>query len=108
MPYLKVSLSCPVTVDDEKKLHKDILEITHRTLTESVASYLTAFMNANVPGLRHQTAVIDTDARSGDVRLLSCRLLDESGQTICLVHIQVEPEVRVVYCQPVFEEEANG
>ena len=34
MPYLKVSLSCPVTVDDEKKLHKDILEITHRTLTE--------------------------------------------------------------------------
>jgi len=81
---------------------------THRTLTESVASYLTAFMNANVPGLRHQTAVIDTDARSGDVRLLSCRLLDESGQTICLVHIQVEPEVRVVYCQPVFAEEANG
>lgn len=81
---------------------------THRTLTESVASYLTAFMNANVPGMRFAYATADTDARSGDTRLLTCYLKDESGQIVCRVDMQVEPVVRVVYCRPVFEEEANG
>lgn len=81
---------------------------THRTLTDSVDSYLNAFMNAHVPGLRYYAAVADTDARSGEVRLLSCRLLDAEGHSICRLDVQVEPVVRVVYCQPVFEEEANG
>ena len=81
---------------------------THRTLTESMSGYLTAFIYAHVPGLRYHTAVADADARSGEVRLLSGRLLDEQGQMVCLFEIQVEPQVRVVYCQPVFDEEANG
>ena len=81
---------------------------THRTLTESVAGYLTAFINTHVPGLRYETAVADTDARSGDVRLLSGRMLDEAGEEVCRFELQVEPVVRIVYCQPVFDEEANG
>lgn len=81
---------------------------THRTLTESVSSYLTAFIHTHVPGLRYHTAVADADARSGETRLLSGRLLDADGQTVCLFEIQVEPDVRVVYCQPLFDEEANG
>jgi len=81
---------------------------THRTLTESVASYLTAFINAQLPGVRYHTAVADTDARCGDVRLLSGRLLDENGGLVCRFEMQVEPVVRMVYCQPVFDEESNG
>ena len=81
---------------------------THRTLTESVASYLTAFINAQLPGVRYHTAVADTDARSGDVRLLSGRLLDENGELVCRFELQVEPVVRIVYCEPVFNEESNG
>lgn len=81
---------------------------THRTLTESVESYLTAFMNANVPGLRCSGAVADSDARSGDVRLLTCRMLDEAGETVCMVEVQVEPVVRMIFCIPLFDEEANG
>lgn len=81
---------------------------THRTLTESVSSYLHAFMNANVPGLRLSRAVADRDMRAGDVRLLDCRILNEQGETVCLVDLQVEPVVRIVYCMPMFAEEANG
>lgn len=81
---------------------------THRTLTESVASYLTSFVHAHLPGLRYHIAVADTDARSGDVRLLSGRMLDENGEVICRFELQVEPVVRMVYCQPLFDEEANG
>ena len=46
--------------------------------------------------------------RSGDVRLLDCRILSESGETICLLHVQVDPVVRVIYCKPLFAEESNG
>lgn len=81
---------------------------THRTLTESVSGYLHAFMNASVPGLRCSRIVADRDVRSGDIRLLDCRLLDEQGETVCLVDLQVEPLVRVVYCMPLFDEESNG
>ncbi len=81
---------------------------THRTLTESVAAYLNGFMNAHIPGLRYHSAVADTDARSGDIRLLSGRMLDENGEVVCLFEMQVEPVVRMIYCQPVFDEEANG
>lgn len=81
---------------------------THRTLTESVSSYLYAFMDASVPGLRCSRIVADRDVRSGNVRLLDCRMLNEQGETVCLVDLQVEPVVRVVYCMPLFEEESNG
>ena len=81
---------------------------THRTLTDSVSSYLQAFMDASVPGLRCSRIVADRDVRSGEVRLLDCRMLDEQGETVCLVDLQVEPVVRVVYCMPLFEEESNG
>jgi len=81
---------------------------THRTLTESVTSYLNAFMNANVPGLRCSRIVADRDVRSGEVRLLDCRMLNEQGETVCLVDLQVEPLVRIVYCMPLFAEESNG
>lgn len=81
---------------------------THRTLTQSVTGYLNAFMNANVPGLRSGRIVADRDMRSGNVRLLDCRMLDDQGETVCLVDLQVEPVVRVVYCMPLFDEEANG
>lgn len=81
---------------------------THRTLTESVTSYLNAFMDASVPGLRCTRIVADRDVRSGNVRLLDCRMLDEEGETVCLVDLQVEPVVRVIYCMPLFDEESNG
>lgn len=81
---------------------------THRTLTDSVSSYLQAFMDASVPGLRSSRIVADRDVRSGEVRLLDCRMLNDQGETICLVDVQVEPVVRVVYCMPLFEEESNG
>lgn len=81
---------------------------THRTLTDSVAAYLTAYMNAHVPGLRCSGIVADQDARSGETRLLSCRMLNEDGETVCLVDVQVEPVVRMVYCMPLFADEANG
>jgi hypothetical protein len=81
---------------------------THRTLTDSVSGYLQAFMDASVPGLRCSRIVADRDVRSGQVRLLDCRMLDEQGETVCLVDLQVEPVVRVVYCMPLFEEESNG
>jgi len=81
---------------------------THRTLTESVSSYLHAFMNASVPGLRCSRIVADRDVRAGEVRLLDCRMLNEQGETVCLVDVQVEPMVRIVYCMPLFAEEANG
>ena len=81
---------------------------THRTLTESVEAYLTAFMNASVPGMRYANARIEADLRSGDVRLLGLLLLDAQGDAVCVVEIQVEPVVRVVYCRPLFAEEANG
>ena len=45
---------------------------------------------------------------SGLMGLLDCRMLDEQGETVCLVDVQVEPVVRVVYCMPLFEEESNG
>ena len=81
---------------------------THRTLTESVEAYLAAFMNASVPGMRYAAARIETDARSGEVRLLDILLQDAQGQAVCLVEMQVEPLVRIIYCRPLFEEEANG
>ena len=81
---------------------------THRTLTGSVNAYLTAFTNASVPGLRYRYARIDTDARCGDVRLLSGCLLSEQGATVCSFAVQVEPLTRVIYCKPVFDEESNG
>ena len=81
---------------------------THRTLTESVDAYLGNFVLAQLPGLTYRTAVLDTDARSGDVRLLSGRLLDENGESVCMFQMQVEPEVRMIYCRPVFAEESNG
>ncbi len=81
---------------------------THRTLTDSVSSYLHAFMDASVPGLRSSRIVADRDVRSGEVRLLDCRMLSEQGETVCLVTLQVEPVVRVVYCMPLFDEESNG
>jgi len=81
---------------------------THRTLTESVESYLFAFMNASVPGLRCEKIVADQDVRSGEVRLLTCRMLSAQGETVCMVNMQVEPVVRIVYCLPGFEEESNG
>ena len=65
-------------------------------------------MNASVPGLRSGRIVADRDVRSGNVRLLDCRMLNEQGETVCLLDVQVEPVVRVIYCMPLFEEEANG
>jgi len=81
---------------------------THRTLTEGVDAYLSNFVLAHLPGLTYRTGVLDTDARSGDVRLLSGRLLDENGEMVCLFQMQVEPDVRMIYCRPVFAEESNG
>ena len=81
---------------------------THRTLTESVDAYLTSFASANLPGLNYCTAVADADARSGEVRLLSGRMLDEAGQEVCRFEMQVEPVARIIYCQPPFEAESNG
>jgi len=73
-----------------------------------VAEYLRVFVTAQLPGLAYQTAVADTDARAGDVRMLSGRLLDENGEVVCRFEMQVEPVVRMVYCEPVFAIESNG
>ena len=95
-----MTATCDVSFEDAS--------YTHPTLTESMTSYLHAFMNASVPGLRPSRIVADRDVRSGAVRLLDCRMLDDRGETVCLLDVQVEPVVRVVYCQPLFAEESNG
>jgi len=67
---------------------------THRTYTESVKNYISAFMTALVPDCFWQTGSIITDARAGDVRVLQCELRNE-GSAVCLFTLQV----RLLQCE---------
>jgi hypothetical protein len=73
---------------------------THRTLTDSVVDYLSAFTTALVPGHEWSRAVALTDARSADARVLAGQLLDLSGRATCEFTMQIEPQVRMLTCIP--------
>lgn len=71
---------------------------THRMLTDSVKSYLTAFMTAQVPGRSWTDVRATADMREGDCRVLVGRMRDGAGDTVCSFMLQLEPEVRMLYC----------
>lgn len=72
---------------------------THRTLTDSVTEYITAFMSAQLPGEGWLRGEIISDVRSGDVRVLTIHLKD-AQTTVCDLTLQVEPTPRILYCRP--------
>ena len=71
---------------------------THRMLTDSVESYLSAFMTALVPGCDWKDARATADVREGDLRLLLGELRSSEGEPACQFILQVEPQVRVLHC----------
>lgn len=81
---------------------------THRMFTESVESYISAFMTALVPGRTWDSSRVTADVRAGDIRLLCGMLRDEAGQAVCEFALQVEPAPRLLHCVTFGEAESNG
>ena len=76
---------------------------THRMLTDSVESYLSAFMTAQVPERSWTDMRATADMREGSFRVLIGRMRNEEGATECSFMLQVEPSVRMLYCMPYSE-----
>ena len=70
---------------------------THRSLTDSVDSYIRAFMTALVPGAQWDSAGATADVRAGDVRLVDVAMRGEDGAAAYQLTLQVEPAARVLY-----------
>ena len=81
---------------------------THRTFTDSVDSYISAFMTALVPGQAWKAGYATADVRAGKVRLLDGVLSDNEGQAVCQLTLQVEPDARVLYYLSYTPDQANG
>lgn len=71
---------------------------THRMLTDSVEKYLSSFMTALVPGSHWTDARAAADVREGDCRVLVGQMRNDTGETVCSFMLQLEPEVRMLYC----------
>ena len=71
---------------------------THRMITDSVESYLTAFMRSQVPGSSWTDVRATADVREGNYRVLVGRMRDETGETVSSFMVQLEPWVRMLYC----------
>ncbi len=80
---------------------------THGMLTASVESYVGSFMAALVPGHSWTHSRALADVRQGDVRAVFGALYQEEEQ-ICTFVLQVEPEVRILYCLTYDDVESNG
>lgn len=81
---------------------------THRTFTDSVDGYISAFMTALVPGQTWKAGRATADVRAGKVRLLDGVLSDSEGQAVCQLTLQVEPNARVLYYLSYTPDQANG
>lgn len=81
---------------------------THSMFTESVESYIAAFMTALVPGRSWESGRVTADLRAGEIRLLCGMLRDAAGEPVCEFALQVEPEVRLLHCATFAAPESNG
>ena len=81
---------------------------THAMFTESVESYVSAFMTALVPGRAWESGRVTADVRAGEIRLLCARLYGAQEEPVCEFVLQVEPEVRLLHCLTFSQTESNG
>ena len=81
---------------------------THRMLTDSVESYLSAFMTALVPGRDWAHARAIADVREGELRVLLGEMLDDRMEPVCRFLLQVEPQVKMLHCVTYEPDEPNG
>ncbi len=80
---------------------------THGMLTQSVESYVDSFMAALVPGHSWSHSRALADVRKDDVRAVFGALYQGETQ-VCSFVLQVEPEVRMLYCLMYDNVESNG
>jgi len=70
---------------------------THRMLTDSVLSYVNAFMTTQLPDVAWADARAAADVRREETRLLFGELRSEKRESVCDLILQVEPQTKVLY-----------
>ncbi|MEG1677478.1 MAG: M56 family metallopeptidase [Clostridia bacterium] len=72
---------------------------THRMFTESLSEYLNEFMSTQLPAQGWSGGTITADIRADSVRYINGKQLNDDGELVYSLTVQVEPVVRVLQYQ---------
>ncbi|MEG2357253.1 MAG: hypothetical protein RSC40_09885, partial [Clostridia bacterium] len=72
---------------------------THRMFTESLSEYLNEFMSTQLPAQGWSGGTITADIRADSVRYINGKQLNDDGELVYSLTVQVEPMVRVLQYQ---------